>query len=202
MIICDDTCCKIKRIFAILISKCFTSYCTWFSALRVFTPSKKIKMLNSTQKAFALCSKKIQWLNPYLTLKITSVFKIYLVLKNYSSILNDKIIKDFEKSILPIPSKIITKIIKNRVETVCKTHLIFVFFIKTMILQNTGNFLKIITKHFLESLMVEGLTLYCIIPANIYLLKFNNRSTRKRCGICSKLTIKTPERRFDDPLFL
>ena len=31
-------------------------------------------------------------------------------------------------------------------------------------------------------------------PANVYLLKVNNRSTRKRCEICSKLTIKTPER--------
>ena len=31
--------------------------------------------------------------------------------------------------------------------------------------------------------------------ANIYLLKCNNRNTRKRCEICSKLTIKTPERR-------
>ena len=29
-------------------------------------------------------------------------------------------------------------------------------------------------------------------PANIYLFKVNNR---KRCKICSKLTIKTPERR-------
>ena len=32
-------------------------------------------------------------------------------------------------------------------------------------------------------------------PVNIYLLKFNNRNTRKRCEICSKLSIKTPERR-------
>ena len=30
-------------------------------------------------------------------------------------------------------------------------------------------------------------------PANIYLLKFNNKNTRKRCEICSKLTIKTPK---------
>ena len=30
---------------------------------------------------------------------------------------------------------------------------------------------------------------------NIYLLKVNNRNTRKRCEICSKLTIKPPERR-------
>ena len=31
-------------------------------------------------------------------------------------------------------------------------------------------------------------------PAGIYLLKVNNRNTRTRCEICSKLTIKTPER--------
>ena len=30
-------------------------------------------------------------------------------------------------------------------------------------------------------------------PANIYLLKVNNGNTRKKCKICSKLTIKTPE---------
>ena len=32
-------------------------------------------------------------------------------------------------------------------------------------------------------------------PAGIYLLKFNNRSTRRKFEICSKLTIKTPQRR-------
>ena len=31
--------------------------------------------------------------------------------------------------------------------------------------------------------------------AGIYLLKFNNRNTRTMCEICSKLTMKTPERR-------
>ena len=30
-------------------------------------------------------------------------------------------------------------------------------------------------------------------PANFYEFKFNNRSTRKRCEVCSKLTIKTQE---------
>ena len=29
--------------------------------------------------------------------------------------------------------------------------------------------------------------------ANIYLFKVNNRNTRKRCEVFSKLTIKTPE---------
>ena len=32
-------------------------------------------------------------------------------------------------------------------------------------------------------------------PTNIYLFKVNNRNTIKRCEICSKLKIKTPERR-------
>ena len=31
--------------------------------------------------------------------------------------------------------------------------------------------------------------------AGIYLLKVNNKNTRTRCEICSKLKIKTPERR-------
>ena len=38
-------------------------------------------------------------------------------------------------------------------------------------------------------------------PASIYLLKVNNRNTRTRCEICSKLTIKTPQRRFPESLF-
>ena len=32
-------------------------------------------------------------------------------------------------------------------------------------------------------------------PASIYLFKFNIKNTRTMCEICSKLTIKTPERR-------
>ena len=32
-------------------------------------------------------------------------------------------------------------------------------------------------------------------PAGNYILKVNNRNTRARCEIYSKLTIKTPERR-------
>ena len=34
-----------------------------------------------------------------------------------------------------------------------------------------------------------------LIPTKVYLLKFNNRNTRKRCEICTKLTIKTQSRR-------
>ena len=36
---------------------------------------------------------------------------------------------------------------------------------------------------------------YLSNSAGIYLLKVSNRNTRTRCEICSKLTIKTPERR-------
>ena len=34
----------------------------------------------------------------------------------------------------------------------------------------------------------------CSHPTSIYLFKDNNRNTKTRCEICSKLTIKTPER--------
>ena len=34
-----------------------------------------------------------------------------------------------------------------------------------------------------------------IIPAGNYMFKVNNRNTRARCEVCSKLTIKIPERR-------
>ena len=39
------------------------------------------------------------------------------------------------------------------------------------------------------------LTFLKLNPTGIYLLKVNNRNTRVRCGICSELIIKTPERR-------
>ena len=64
------------------------------------------------------------------------------------------------------------------------------------------NFLFLTAGRFLSSL--EAL-LWCnnqhVIPAEIIsrdktanMFKVNNRNTRKRCEMCSKLTIKTPER--------
>ena len=52
-------------------------------------------------------------------------------------------------------------------------------------------------------LFQDHIVIYCCqyfyyntsIPVGIYLLKVNNRNTRTRREICSKLTIKTPERR-------
>ena len=55
----------------------------------------------------------------------------------------------------------------------------------------------------MEALARNSLKNYCspfqkcviiVNPAGICLLKVNNRNTRARCEICSKLTIKTPER--------
>ena len=43
--------------------------------------------------------------------------------------------------------------------------------------------------------MVHMLLLQSNSPANIYMFKVNNRNTTKRCEICPKLTIKTPEQR-------
>ena len=37
--------------------------------------------------------------------------------------------------------------------------------------------------------------IYNVNPAGNYMFKVNNRNTRTRCEICSKLTIKTPARR-------
>ena len=34
-----------------------------------------------------------------------------------------------------------------------------------------------------------------INPAGNYMFKVDNRNTRTKCGICSKLTLKTPEQR-------
>ena len=40
-----------------------------------------------------------------------------------------------------------------------------------------------------------AMTLMSVYPAKIYLFKVNNRNTRKRCEMSSKLTIKKQERR-------
>ena len=45
---------------------------------------------------------------------------------------------------------------------------------------------------------MKGSILYCLrlnVPAGIFLIKVNNRNTRARCEICSKLTIKILEQR-------
>ena len=47
-------------------------------------------------------------------------------------------------------------------------------------------------RYFTRLFSKKWLLLY---PAGIYLFNVSNRNTRKRCEICSKLTIKTPERR-------
>ena len=58
------------------------------------------------------------------------------------------------------------------------------------------NIVKFLRGFFLKNIS-ERLLLYVFIssPENIYLCKDNNKNTWKRCKICSKLTIKIPERR-------
>ena len=43
--------------------------------------------------------------------------------------------------------------------------------------------------------LTEVVVIERVVPAGIYLLKANNGNNRARCEICSKLTIKIPERR-------
>ena len=61
-----------------------------------------------------------------------------------------------------------------------------------------GNLKYISSKNFTRSLekrlWQNPVSAEQIIPANINLFKVNNRNTRKRCEICSKLTIKTRPR--------
>ena len=48
----------------------------------------------------------------------------------------------------------------------------------------------------LTTCLCDCLIFFCFPnPVGMYLLKVNNKNTRARCKICSKLTIKTPERR-------
>ena len=42
------------------------------------------------------------------------------------------------------------------------------------------------------SFLISLVTINNIFTANIYLFRVKNRNTRKRCKMCSKLTIKTP----------
>ena len=67
---------------------------------------------------------------------------------------------------------------------------------KTLIGQNFGFTTKSSNlttgEFFLYSSVAEQ---YHGSPAGIYLLIVNNRNTKPRCQICSKLTIKTPKRR-------
>ena len=58
--------------------------------------------------------------------------------------------------------------------------------------------LKVLGKKTIEEDWIEQLDIqyrnnfYAWAPAGIYLLKVNNRNTRTRCEICSKLTLKIP----------
>ena len=59
----------------------------------------------------------------------------------------------------------------------------------------SGNVKVFITTTCIKNVKNMILAILWSCPAGIYLLKVNNRNTRTRCEICSKLTIKTPERR-------
>ena len=47
-----------------------------------------------------------------------------------------------------------------------------------------------------------GLIFLKVFPVGIYLLKVNNKNTKTRYEICSKLAIKTPERRYWHKYFI
>ena len=61
---------------------------------------------------------------------------------------------------------------------------------------NAFNFKSVLkTKKNKENKEKQLLSLSGHYPAGSYMFKVNNSNTRTRCEICSKLAIKTPERR-------
>ena len=54
--------------------------------------------------------------------------------------------------------------------------------------------IAIVTCRILANIITFPASFWILFQASIYLLKANNRNTRTTCKICSKLTIKTPER--------
>ena len=76
-----------------------------------------------------------------------------------------------------LETKMDATLLKNGLHGRC-FHVSFVEFYGVTFLRNTSGRLPL--KHY---------------PTGICLFKVNNKNTRTRCEICSKLTIKTPERR-------
>ena len=63
-----------------------------------------------------------------------------------------------------------------------------------LLLERQGEMHKILpTNHLKLTIIFKKIS--GSFPAGNYMFKVNNRNTRTRCEICSKLTIKTPERR-------
>ena len=71
----------------------------------------------------------------------------------------------------------------------------FRLFTKNQMKPNADNCHLILNYSEQKEVRIDGGTSDSRNPAGIYLFKVDNRNTRTRCEICSKLTIKTPERR-------
>ena len=77
----------------------------------------------------------------------------------------------------------------HRLEEIFQSVAIFL----SSILINRGNWFLISFQNQFGWFSFFVLIIYINIPADVYLFKVNNRNTRKRCEICSKLRIKTPK---------
>ena len=77
-------------------------------------------------------------------------------------------------------------------------------FVCRLLLICKGHLILSTTQYFLQNFceqagqvrfLINGKNLI-LYPVGIYLLKIKDKNTRTRCEICSKLTTKTPERRY------
>ena len=84
------------------------------------------------------------------------------------------------------------KMIINRQSSFCKTENVSCGHLKHPIRKISKHY----TFTFIKALYVSWFVLFLqLVPASQYLFKVNNRNTRIRCDIYSKLTLKTHERR-------
>ena len=73
----------------------------------------------------------------------------------------------------------------------------FMFYVLSLVVDNLFAVLSAVFRWYRQATPgSSGLRwFYLKIPARIYLFKYNSSDTRTMCEICSKLTMKTPERR-------
>ena len=112
-------------------------------------------------------------------LNVIKVGKMSAILKQIGKYFQKKVMGNFSPTIPPPPKLYCRPKRKVKIELVTQKLQL------NLQLNSYTQFQK-------EFILISGI---CHYPAGIYLLKVNNRNSRTRCEICSKLTIKTPKQR-------
>ena len=122
--------------------------------------------------------------------------------KRYSKLTEKTSIVAFPHVFLDILSKSLVEWLKERNSLTSRYQVVSELLFKTKIRRCSNAFTVEFEQVFLNravdnlkfKLLILLLPCIQLNPAHNNMLKVNNRNSRKRCEICSKLTIKTPER--------